>query len=580
MLTRRRFLEGSACAGLGLLVPVRARRGATGARPSHADPSARDRVPTGLLDPARQPRWINPLPNPLAHAFAFVPDSTSGGVDRYDIGVRQFRQPLGLVAASGAPMDTTVWGYATASQAATYPGRTIHARTGRPVLVRWRNELRDGGRDLPHLLPIDPTVHWALADTGHHGNADMLAEGPVPIVTHLHGGHTRSDSDGLPDAWFTPGFHMTGPRWNEWYTYDNDQPGATLWYHDHALGITRLNVYAGLAGFYLLRDEVEQDLIAAGALPSGPYEVAAVIQDRMFTADGELHYPSSPETPDHPEPSVLPEFFGNVILVNGKAWPRLDVEPRPYRVRLLNGSDSRFYVLFLSNGEAMWQIGTDSGLLPAPVPLQQLTLAPGERADLVIDFSRDAGRTIIMRNTGRSPYPKGEPPERSVAEILAFRVTLPLGDTPPAQLPSTLRTPIAPLVASGAARRLVLFEAVDEFGRLQPMLGTAEGGVMAWSDPITERVHLGDTEMWEVFNATMDAHPIHLHLVSFQVASRQRYRATIDPETGALSEIRVVGRARPPDPNERGWKDTARMLPGEVTRIVARFDRALPHPVP
>jgi spore coat protein A len=567
MLTRRRFLQSGAAAAAAVTLSG----GLGGARAVRAA----DPEPDGLLDPATQPRFVNPLPNPLAPGFAFVPDSTTGGVDRYDIAIRQFTQHLGLYDAAGNPLPTTVWGYGTATQPPTYPGRTIHARRDRPVVVRWRNELATAAGPLPHLLPVDPTVHWALEEPGEHSIGDGAHGpylGPIPVVTHLHGGHTRSDSDGLPDAWFTPGYEQTGRLFNEWYTYDNDQEAATLWYHDHALGITRLNVYAGLAGFYILRDEAEEALIASNALPSGPYEVAAAIQDRMFRADGELYLPAMPEHPDHPDPSVMPEFFGDVMLVNGQAWPRLDVEPRPYRIRLLNGSDSRFYVLSLSSGRSFRQIGTDTGLLPAPVELQQLTLGPGERADLVIDFSGDAGATVVLKNRARSPFPKGEPPGRSVAEVMAFSVTLPLGAAPMAELPANLRAAIVPLVQTGPSRRLLLFEGVDEYGRLKPMLGTAADGALAWTDPVTEDVRLGDTEVWEVFNATEDAHPIHLHLVSFQIVDRQPFRAEMDDETGALSDIRLIGRPRPPDPNERGWKDTARMLPGEVTRVIARFD--------
>ncbi|HSC77425.1 MAG TPA: multicopper oxidase domain-containing protein, partial [Candidatus Acidoferrales bacterium] len=380
--------------------------------------------------------------------------------------------------------------------------------------------------------------------------------------------------------WFTPGFALTGFGWTkETYVYDNDQRAATLWYHDHALGITRLNVYAGLAGFYLLRDAEELGLVADGRLPTGPYEIGLAIQDRMFFADGSLFLPANSEVEEGPDPSVEPEFFGDFILVNGKAWPYLDVEPRQYRFRLLNGSDSRFYNLYLSSGEPIFQIGTDQGLLYAPVALNRLTLGPGERADVVIDFSdpRLAGQTIILKNNARAPFPKGDTSDsRTVGQIMAFRVVKPLdAGYPLTPLPSQLlSSPIAPLVQTGPTRSLLLFEGEDEFGRLQPALGTTDDGMLMWGDPITEHINLNDVEVWDVYNTTEDAHPIHVHLVQFQILSRQKFRGAQDLMDGSLTNIRLLGQLKPPEANEVGWKDTAQMFPGEVTRIIAKFDRS------
>ena len=560
MLTRRRLLQAGAVAGVGLAA------GRLGYRLPVVRASGGP-----ILDAAGQPKFVNPLPNPLDPSFTFQPSGVMDGVPHYEIAIRQFRQRLGLYGPTGQALETTVWGYGTATQPPTYPGRTIVARRDQAITVRWLNELREGGQPVPHLLPVDTSVHWALY--GHDAMGPY--QGPVPVVTHLHGGHTRSDSDGLPDAWFTPGFAATGRLFNEIYRYDNDQLAATIWYHDHALGITRLNVYAGLAGFYILRDDVEDGLVAAGSLPGGAFDIPIVIQDRMFYASGELHYPAEPVEPGSPDPSVMPEFFGDVILVNGQAWPRLEVEPRPYRFRLLNGSDSRFYRLFLSTEAPIHQVGTDEGLLAQPVALDQLTIGPGERADLVVDFSELAGQSIVMRNVARSPFPKGGTPNpNTVGQIMAFAVTRPLSATPKAVLPAALRPPIMPLVQTGPTRRLLLFEGVDEYGRLKPLLGTVADGGLAWTDPITESVKFGDVELWEIFNSTEDAHPIHLHLVSFQIVDRQRFQATQDPASGALSGVRLLGRSRPPEPNELGWKDTAQMMPGEVTRVIARFDRA------
>jgi len=549
MFTRRQFLKAGALTGAGLALPWRA-----GVGKAYADEPM---LP--LLDPTTQPRFVNPLPIPAAI------DATAGGF--YEILISQFEQSLGLYhPITGVPLMTTVWGYNGA-----YPGPTFVAMKDVPINVKWRNELSTGGTPLPHLLPVDTTVHWA--------NPSGWPATGVPVVTHLHGGHSEDASDGLPDQWFTPGFALTGADWvKDTYTYDNDQRAATLWYHDHALGITRLNVYAGLAGFYLLRDAEELGLITDGHLPAGPYELGLAIQDRMFLDDGSLFIPSMPEVEEGPEPSVLPEFFGDFILVNGKAWPYLDVEPRQYRFRLLNGSDSRFYHLYLSSGHPFLQIGTDQGLLHAPVALNRLTLGPGERADVVIDFSdpRLAGQTIVMKNNARAPFPKGDTADpRTVGQIMAFRVVKPLDPNfPLTPLPSQLlSSPLAPLVQTGPTRRLLLFEGEDGFGRLQPSLGTTGGGMLMWGDPITEHVNLNDVEVWEVFNTTEDAHPIHIHLVSFRILSRQKFRATQDLMDGSLTNIRLLGQPKPPEPNEVGWKDTAQMFPGEVTRVIAKFDR-------
>jgi spore coat protein A len=535
-----------------------------------------------LLDPVAHPKYVTPVPNAIDPAFRFAPVGTvmgpMGPEPYYEIGIYQFRQSLGLFDSMGTPLMTTVWGYGAPGQPPTYPGRSIEAHADQPINVLWTNDLVDEyGMPLPHFLPVDETIHWAMPM-----DPPYPASG-VPVVTHLHGGHTESASDGLPTGWFTPDFAQTGDTWvKPVLHYDNDQEAATLWYHDHALGITRLNVYAGLAGFYPLRDGYDTGRRDNPlGLPAFPYEAALVIQDRMFTSDGELYYPSMPEEPGQPDPSVLPEFFGDFILVNGQAWPVMDVEPRTYRLRWLNGSDSRFYNMWLAPGgmtpigfgPAFHQIGTDGGLLYAPVTLDQITIGPGERIDTIVDFAGFEGETLILRNNARSPFPKGEPVDpRTSGQIMAFRVGTTVAE-PAGPIPATLRPmPIAPLVQTGETRRLVLFESEDEYGRLEPMLGTTRDGVFHFHEPITENPMMDDVEVWEIFNASEDAHPIHLHLVQFQVIDRQKYRARVGEE-GALSGIRLIGRPRKPGPEEQGWKDTVKMFPGEVTRVIAKFDR-------
>ena len=519
---------------------------------------------TTLLNPYSQPQFVNPLPIPS------VIDGRNGGT--FTISINQFYQDLGLSdPTTGQPILTKVWGYN-----GTYPGPTIVARKNVPLHIYWSNDLYDPStlQPLPHLLPLDQTIDWALRDIPN------WQQYGIPLVTHLHGGHTEAASDGSPLSWFTPFFTKKGPQFvkgqSEPYTYDNNQDAATIWYHDHALGITRLNVYAGLAGFYLLTDNNEQKLQAENKLPAAEYDIGLAIQDRMFTAHGQLYYPSEPDDQGQPSPSVLPEFFGNIILVNAKAWPVLEVEPREYRFRILNGSDSRFYNLFLSGNNNFWQIGSDQGLLTSPVQMNQMLMGPGERKEVVIDFSNPAlwGQTIVVRNNAKSPYRKGETVDpKTTGQIMAFRVSKPLNtNIPLSTLPVTFHSPIRPLIQDGPTRKLLLFETEDEYDRIKPMLGTIEDGAMDFTEPLTENIKMNDTEVWEFYNTTADAHPIHLHLVKFQVISKQKFKGTLDEKTGKLTNIKLLGQAQLNNLDQEGWKDTEVMLPGVVTRVIAKFD--------
>jgi spore coat protein A len=534
------------------------------------------------LDPATQPKFVHALPNPLANTIA--PDTGRyPGTDYYEVRMGETRQDLGLRdPATGRPLLTTVWGFGAAGQPPSYPGPTFLARQGRPAKVRWESAL-----PREHLLPIDTSVHCGP----HREKRESHCRPYVRTVVHLHGGHVPDHSDGYPEAWFTPGFAEVGPHWSrKVYDYPNDQEAATLWYHDHALGITRLNVYAGLAGLYLITDENEERLRQTGALPDRRYEIPLLIQDRSFKRDGSLLYAGEIEEAEGPAPkrrevqdplteapvrSVEPEFFGDTILVNGKIWPVLEVEPRHYRLRLLNGSNARFYRLTLDSGQAFHQIGGDGGLLDAPVGQRQLLLTPGERADVVVDFGDRAlaGRTIVLENDAPTPFPNGDAPDpETTGVVMAFRVTLARSDARDAVLPARLRDPVARYAAADAKnRQLVLVEAEDEYGRVLPLLGTATQGGLRWDDAITEELRAGDTEIWSVINATEDAHPIHLHLVQFQILDRQDFdREAFVP--GKPPTLKPAGERRPPPKGEAGWKDTAVMPPGEITRVIARFD--------
>jgi spore coat protein A len=505
------------------------------------------------LDPRSQKPFINRLPIP-----GVASPATAGG-SHYQIPIGQFRQHLGVRdPKTGAPLMTTVWGYA-----GSYPGPTIEAHRGTPITVRWVNALQNAAGPVPHLMPVDTSIHMTPLK-------NWPASG-VPTVTHLHGGHTEWQSDGDPDAWYTPGYAQQGPLFRqEVYTYDNDQEAALLWYHDHALGFTRLNVYSGLAGMYMLRENWERGL----GLPSEKYELPLLIQDRSFYTNGELYYHALAKEPTHPAPSVLPEQFGEVILVNGMAWPLAEVEPRRYRLRLLNGSDSRFYRMAFSSRLKILQIGSDGGLLNEPVELDHVLLAPAERVDAIVDFAPLKGQTVLLLNDANAPFPDGDPVDpRTNGRVMAFKVGHATSKDA-SRVPDRLRRePIPFLVPNAAIRELLLWEGQDDHGRLKALLGTVKDGALHWDHPITENPALGATESWEFYNTTPDTHPIHIHLVHFRVVSRQKFAAGMDDKTGALRNIRLTGPPLPPPPEEAGWKDTVRANPGEVTRVIATFDR-------
>jgi spore coat protein A len=546
----------------------------------------------GPLDPHTQPQFVNKLPNPLAPSYIYQPTQPAAGSTPalYDVRVEAATHFPGLVdPRTGRQLSTGVWAYSTPTQRAVYPGYTFQVRRGQVIQVRYSNRLQK--QTYTPDVPVDQTLHWA--DPLNGGNpANTVYTGPVPLVTHQHGGDTQSLSDGLPDAWQTPGALQTGRLFQPLYTYDNRQEAAHLWYHDHAVGVTRLNAYMGLAGNYIIRDDNEDAL----GLPSYPYEVALVIQDKTFLANGELFYAADGAAEEGyenaPRPTHLPENFGDTILVNGVAWPVLEVEPRKYRFRVLNASDSRVYDLALSNGAPFVQIGSDLGLLNSPVSIGTVSIAPGERMDVVIDFSRMRGQTVIVKNSANAPYPGGDPVDPdTTGKVMAFRVSLAKSGRPDPQLPDFLRPKLGPVPVPGIParlRRILLVEGTDSYGRLQTMLGIVDpsrptmNGTLVFTDPISENPGLNDTEVWEFYNTTEDAHPIHMHLVDFRILNRQPFTANVTEKRnsdgsigGVLDKNSIVftGKPRIPGAEERGKKDTAKMFPGEVTRVITNFDR-------
>jgi spore coat protein A len=566
-----------------------------------------------LQAPDVHPKFVNPLPIPTKI------DATNGGT--FNMYMEQTTQQLGLVDGNNNPLTTTVWGYGPTG-AVTYPGPTFIAKKNVPVFVNWFNNLPATG----HILPVDASLHLAHPH-GMMEPADIKAwydAGNIPTVAHLHGGHTESASDGLPEAWWTQGIAETGIYFVKTnYRYDNDQEAATIWYHDHALGITRLNVYAGLAGFYQIEDNTERKLTVNGILPKRNHDVEIVIQDRSFDSNGQLTLPFLPkdvgpmfdfEEEDYntwPSPTVAAEFFGQYILVNGVTWPFLSVEPRPYRFRFLNGSDSRFYVLEFANtygqtGNNFLQVATDDGLLPKAVSLDRLVLAPGERAELVVDFTGLENQSITLFNYGPDEPFKGFNEEGMLSDgeggtleaadpmttgkIMQFQVTKKLKVNKGLPIASVkagdrLRPDLVSLGSSVTTRQLALFEGSDQYGRLQPLLGTVSDGSLTWDDAITENPNLNDVETWEVYNFTADAHPVHLHLVSFQILNREEITGFTLAEKDQLQHNGSIGKGsdvlgyslsgntEEPADNEKGWKDTFIVPPGYVGRVQAKFDR-------
>jgi FtsP/CotA-like multicopper oxidase with cupredoxin domain/plastocyanin len=474
---------------------------------------------SSVLCPIQLEPFVDALPRP---AVAQPVVGQPGGSANYEIAMTEFTQKLHRDLPS-----TLVWGYG-----GTYPGPTIEANRDLPVTVMWTNDLRDlatGQLRTTHVLPIDTCLHGP----NHTGQV------PVTVV-HLHGGHVPHESDGYPEFAFPPG------QQSPVYIYPNHQPAATIWYHDHGMGITRLNVYMGLAGFYIIRDAEE----AALNLPSGVHEIPLAIQDRSFNPNGSLQYPEM----------WMDHFHGDFILVNGKVWPYLEVNRGKYRFRTLNGSNSRTYTLALSNNATFWQIGSDTGLMAAPVAMTELTLAPGERADLIFDFGGYApGTEIIMTNSAPTHFP-GTPGVGVIPNVMKFIVGSGAGHTAP--LPATLvPVPRIPEYAATQQRDFELKQFPNPCANHHDGIWLINGH--EWHH-ITERPHLNTTEIWAWWNGSPVMHPMHMHLVSFQVLDRQEF----DPVTNT-----PIGPRMPPGANEMGWKDTVQAPPSQITRVIARFER-------
>lgn len=478
-------------------------------------------------DPNSIPKFVDSLPIPEIALPKNFYDCDDNATPFYDISMEELYHRFHRYFPSAE-----IWGYN-----GMYPGPTFEVMKDTHIRVKWTNKLPK-----KHFLPIDHTLDGTI-DTPD-----------VRTVVHLHGANVASDSDGNPDAWFTQDYSIIGSSFtHEVYNYTNHQPGTTLWYHDHTLGITRLNVYAGLAGFYLIRDNLEKRL----NLPSGNYEIPIMIQDRSFNSDGSLFYPSEPNPPVSVSPSVIGGFFGNTIVVNGKVWPYLNVEPRKYRFRLLNACNTRPLDLTLSNNGDFYQIGTDGGMLHHTNKLSEFTLEPAERIDLIIDFSKYNGQEITLMNSAFNS-------DVNTSNIMRFNVNIPLSSPDTSTIPEMLspKMHINKNLAT-VTRNLPLSQSTDEFNRPLFLLDNK-----MWTDPATETPKLDSIEVWNIINTFPFSHPIHVHLVQFMIIDRRPYDVRLYNSTG---RIRYTGPPEKPLPYETGFKDTVRADGGKITRIVMHF---------
>lgn len=514
--------------------------------------------------------FVDPLPIP---SRLVVPANQS------DITVRLTQVSTQLYKSFTA--QTLRWGYNGSS-----PGPTIEVERGQKVRVHWKNEL-----STQHVLPAPQ----GMMNDGPAIGDRVVLDGPsmpgmtmgdnsstlpqVRNVTHLHGAavwepdpmNRHFNSDGWPDAWNVPGEEQIAE-------YPNVQDARTLWYHDHAIGETGRNVAAGLLGMYIIHDGFERGL----NLPSGKYEIPLIFQTMGVKPNGSIFYTEEIDN----------EFYGNAVAVNGKILPYLEVEPRKYRFRMLNGSNARMLGLKLADfanrqtpGPGFYQIGTDSGFLEKTVLLNdpndpqapQLFLASGERADVIIDFSKYSGRSFILTNTHSNTDPDGE---INIPQIMLFKVGTQVSEEDKSSLPNYIRHIERLKPEDTVQTRKIILSEIDNpdgstcfqldkrpwFYKKKDQNGTY------WDYAIDKKPVLGTSEVWELVNTTAMIHPFHIHLVDFQVLDRRPFDVDQYSKTG---KVAYTGPAVLPDANEMGFKDVVRSNPGEVTRIIMRF---LPYP--
>ncbi len=491
---------------------------------------------------------------------------------------------------------STVWAFD-----GLFPGPTIDVRKGQTVHVDWVNQLTGS-------LPLDVVTGAGTLSENVPGQADGTLDTTVPNIpawttVHLHGAQVGAGHDGWTENSMLPGQIQAS-------VYTNNQQATALWYHDHAMNITRLTVHAGLAGAYLIRDDEE----AALNLPSGQYEVPLFIRDANLATDsnGNLTGRLLVKTE-----KAQPLFYGPYTMVNGVIWPYMQVDPRHYRFRLFNSSNARIFrfVLVDEGGNpvpnVMYQIGSDGGLLPAPVEIDRdgLLLAPAERADVIIDFTALAGHNVRLINNAPAPYtgtptpPGSFPPAPDPAnhnpepDVMQFRVgQVPVQD--PFKLPKVLSPSftritdanvpmhttrvlaLAPVLGPPQLWELAQVTASDPPDTKVIQIKDSTGTITNYKkiasnleDTVNWFPALGGWEEWQIINLSPETHPIHLHLVRFQALARELYDVSgFNVPTGTTKSPVAYTGPGVLDQNEQGWKDTIRVYPGNMVRIAAQFN--------
>lgn len=502
----------------------------------------------------------SPTLTPFVDALPIMPTIDVSSGSQLTLGTYKITQKL----HSQLP-PTTLYAYGTSQATASSPGPSLLATRWKPSHVRFENHISDGSP----FLQVDRTIDWANPPNGG-----------VPTVTHLHGAEAKSDSDGNPDAWFTmqgdkgPGFVTQN------YTYPNSQPATLLWYHDHTVGISRINALAGLVGLYFIRSPNQEPV----NLPSGIFEVPLVFGDYQLWSNGSINFPDIGNSPAN-HPNWCPEYFGDTILVNGKAWPYLNVYPAKYRLRLLNSANARFFNLSLSNPSLVFtQIGTDGGFLPRSQVLSSILLGPAYRADVIVDFSKlSPGSSVFMNNSAEAPFPSGDPsfspPQTN--SVMEFRIVqTPSKQSIPKQVIPRyfgLDSALPPNYKSDKGsfyRSLALVEYDDADGN--PITSTL--GNRTWMDPVTETPKVGTVEIWDIINFTPDAHPMHIHLIDFLTVYQQGFcqdcydagNCTLKAQFGDPSSC-FTQAPQDPDVSQVGWKDTVIVYPAAVTRFWTKW---------
>lgn len=536
-----------------------------------------------MIDSRRIPKYVSQLEIPPIFKPKYrYDDYYLKYVPCYDVDIVETKVQM---LPEGFP-KTTVYAYAglvysshnsTEEYVATVPGPTFIAYTDEGISVKWNNKIKN-----KHILPVDPTLHWANPNNMQKPTYPFCmyppgyekAQYPVPTVVHLHGGETESKYDGFPGSWFTHDGKV-GPEYvTNVYKYLNRQQSSTLFYHDHTLGITRLNVYAGLSGAYIIKDlnnYLDDNKITP--LPCGKYDIPLIIQDKSFNCDGSLYFSADGENP-YVHPYWRRFFYGNTNVVNGKVWPNLNVEKTAYRFRIVNSSNSRFYRYKLSNGQKIIQIGSDGGYLEKPVYMDEIYLAPAERADIIIDFYNcSKGEEILLLNVN---YEDGETYEDTTGQVMRFKVKY-NSCQKPVCIPRKLND--IPKLHENVSKRVVTLNSLNNDYGVEALLLNGQ----AWYSPVSEESLVGSIQVWEIVNIANGPHPIHIHLADSQVINRQLIdkdsylndwnqingqqplqgpTKTIDPKAYLL------GDPIEPSQNEMGWKDTVVCPAGYVTRLV------------